>query len=149
MLRVKSPQDLGAGLLFIAIGGLGLYLAKDLNFGSARSMGPGFFPTWLSGLVIALGIITAARSLVLAGPPIGRLNLRPLLFILAAVVLGGFLIDKFGLAIALVAMTAVAALSRADTKWAEVLALGVIMAVVSVVVFVYLLGQPMPAWWGR
>ena len=149
MLRVRSPQDLGAGLLFIAIGGLGLYLARDLTYGSARNMGPGFFPTWLSGLVLLLGIVTAVRSFTLTGPPIGKLNLRPLLVVLAAVTVGGYLIDRVGLALALVTMTLVAGLARADARWHEVALLGVGMAVAAVVVFVYLLGQPMPAWWGR
>lgn len=149
MLRVRSPQDLGAGVLFVAIGAVGLYLAKDLTYGSPRSMGPGFFPTWLSGTILALGIITAARSLVLAGPPIGRLNLRPLLFVLAAVLACGLLIEHVGLAISLVVMTAIAGLSRRDTRWGETMVLAVAMAVAAVVVFVHLLGQSMPAWWGR
>ncbi len=149
MLRVRSPQDLGAGLLFMGVGAIGLYLAADLTYGSPRNMGPGFFPTWLSGLVLLMGVITAARSLVLAGPPIGAINARPLLFVLAAVLAGGFLIDRVGLAIALVVMTLIAALSRRDTSWREVVILGVGMALAAVVVFVYLLGQSMPAWWGR
>ncbi len=149
MLRVKSPQDLGAGLLFIGIGGIGLFLAQDLTYGSPRSMGPGFFPTWLSGLIFGLGIVTAARSLTIEGPAIGAVNIRPLFFVLVAVFLCGVMIDRVGLAIALVVMTMVAALSRRDTKWGEVLILGVAMSVAAVVVFVHLLGQSMPAWWGR
>ena len=149
MLRVRNPQDFGAGLLFVAIGVAGLWLARDLSYGSPRSMGPGFFPTWLSGTILALGIITAARSLALDGPPIGRLRLRPLVFVLAAVLLCGFLIEHVGLAISLVVMTAVAGLSRRDTRWSETIVLGWVMAVAAVVVFVYLLGQSMPAWWGR
>ena len=35
MIRVKSPQDLGAGLLFIFIGVVGVYFGKGLTFGSA------------------------------------------------------------------------------------------------------------------
>lgn len=149
MFRVKSPQDLGAGLLFIAIGGLGLWLAKDLTYGSARSMGPGFFPVWLSCIVVVLGIVTAVRSLVLTGPPVGRLDLRPLASVLAAILACGYLIDRIGLALSLVVLTLIAGLSRADTRWGEVTVLGIGMATAAVIVFVYLLGQAMPAWWGR
>ena len=49
MLRVKSPQDLGAGLVFMLIGVAGLYFGSDLAFGTAARMGPGYFPTLLSG----------------------------------------------------------------------------------------------------
>ena len=34
MVRVKSPQDLGAAFVFIAIGAAGLYFGRDLAFGA-------------------------------------------------------------------------------------------------------------------
>jgi hypothetical protein len=149
MLRVRSPQDLGAGILFMAIGGAGYYLASDLTYGAARNMGPGFFPTWLSVAVFAMGVITAARSLVLTGPPIGSVNPRPLVFVLLAILVCGYLIEHIGLAISLVLLTFIAALSRRDTNWIEVLIVAVMMSIASVVLFVHLLGQSMPGWWGR
>ncbi len=63
MLRVKSPQDLGAGLVFLMIGGAGLYFGSDLTFGSSARMGPGYFPTLLSILIIAIGLaVGGART---------------------------------------------------------------------------------------
>ena len=44
MLRVKSPQDLGAGVMFTLIGVAGYYFGRDLAFGSAARMGPGLLP---------------------------------------------------------------------------------------------------------
>ena len=35
MLRVKSPQDLGAALVFILIGVAGIYFGQGLRFGTA------------------------------------------------------------------------------------------------------------------
>ena len=35
MLRVRSPQDLGAGLVFTLIGLAGFYFGTDLTFGTA------------------------------------------------------------------------------------------------------------------
>ena len=97
MIRVKSPQDLGAGLLFIFIGGVGVYFGKDLTFGSARSMGPGFFPIWLSWIIIAMGGICAAKSVVLNGPGIERIPIKPLLFVFTGVLLFGYLgVDNTG-----------------------------------------------------
>ena len=45
MFRVRSPQDLGAGVVFVLIGAAGIYFGQDLAFGSAARMGPGYFPT--------------------------------------------------------------------------------------------------------
>jgi putative tricarboxylic transport membrane protein len=62
MLRVKSPQDLGAGLAFALIGLAGLYFGSDLAFGSSSRMGPGYFPILLSALIITVGLVRDRRS---------------------------------------------------------------------------------------
>jgi len=149
MLRVKSPQDLGAGLVFLAIGGAGLYFGNDLAFGTSARMGPGYFPTLLSIAITIIGLIVGARGLAIVGPPIEPVRLRPLTFILAAILLFGVLIDIVGLALSGVALTVVAAYARREAKPGETLLLGVGLSLFAVLVFVYLLGQPLPAWWGR
>src|SRR6476660_2241906 len=75
MLRVRSPQDLGAGLVFVTIGLAGIVFGQDLAAGAAARMGPGYFPMLLSGLIIAIGLVLAARGLVVSGPPIERSHL--------------------------------------------------------------------------
>ena len=203
MIRVKSPQDLGAGLLFIFIGVVGVYFGKGLTFGSARSMGPGFFPMWLSWIIITMGAICSAKSIALNGPKIERVTLKPILFVFAGVLLFGYLTEHVKLELSLILLTLVVTQSRRDMDLAQkiiiaasaalgvgvlcavfpplanyksfgqrivemapwaiitlfltvavltgsekhqrqmlVLALG--MAIVSVIVFVVLLGQPMP-----
>jgi hypothetical protein len=109
MLRLRSPQDLGAGLVFVLIGVAGLVFGQDLAFGSAARMGPGYFPTLLSYLIIAIGIVLAIKSLATDGPPIEPLQFRPLLAILVAILGFGALIDRIGLALSAAALTIVAA----------------------------------------
>ncbi|MGE0627023.1 MAG: tripartite tricarboxylate transporter TctB family protein [Hyphomicrobiaceae bacterium] len=149
MIRIRNPQDFAAGLLFIGIGALGLYLARDLTYGSASNMGPGFFPTWLSATLLGLGVIVTARSFVLQGFGIGETKLRPLFFVLLAVLAGGYLIDRIGLALSLIILVFIASMSRSDTRYAEVAVIAVFLAIGCVVVFVHLLGQSLPGWWGR
>ena len=149
MLRVKSPQDLGAAFVFIVIGLAGLYAGKDLTFGTASHMGPGFFPTWLNFLIIAIGVGTGIKAVAIQGPPIARFQLRPILFIVAAIVAFGFLINAVGLALSAVLMTIFAAYARRGVKVPETVLLAAGLALFSVIVFVYVLGQAVPAWWGR
>jgi len=203
MIRVKSPQDLGAGLLFIFIGGVGVYFGKGLTFGSARSMGPGFFPMWLSWIIIIMGAICSAKSIALTGPKIERVTLKPILFVFTGVLLFGYLTEHVKLELSLILLTLVVTQSRRDmdlaqkiviaacaalgvgvlcavfpplasfkglgqnivemAPWAiialfltvavltggekhqrQMLLLALGMAIVSVIVFVVLLGQPMP-----
>jgi hypothetical protein len=65
MIRIRSPQDLGAGLLFLAIGGAGVLIGQDLAFGTARRMGPGFFPTIISALIMLIGVLVALRGIAI------------------------------------------------------------------------------------
>ena len=149
MLRVKSAQDLGAGLVFILIGLAGFCFGTDLAFGTAARMGPGYFPVLLSGLIIAIGLVLGLRGVTVEGPPIEPVQLRPISFIVAAILIFGFLIESIGLALTAVLLTIFAAYARPEVKLSETILLGVGLAMFTVVVFVYLLGQPLPAWWGR
>jgi hypothetical protein len=149
MFRVKNPQDFGAGILFLAIGIAGLYFGDDLAFGSASKMGPGYFPMMLSGIIVLLGAIVGIRALALDGPPIEPIRLRPVLFILVAILAFGYLIEQIGLAITTAALAVFAAYARSDVNLKETLILAVVLAAFAIVVFAYALGQPLPIWWGR
>jgi hypothetical protein len=149
MLRVKSPQDLGAGVVFLLIGIAGLYFGRELAFGTSARMGPGYFPTLLSVLIIIIGFIVGFRGVTVEGPPIDPVQLRPISFILSAILIFGFLIDAIGLALTAVVLTVLAAYARREANLVETLLLGVSLALFTVLVFVYVLGQPLPAWWGR
>jgi hypothetical protein len=149
MLRVKSPQDFGAGVVFVLIGLAGLYFGNELAFGTAARMGPGYFPMLLSGLIVAIGMIIGFRGLAVEGPPIEPVQLRPIFFIIAAILIFGFLIESTGLALTAILLTIFAAYARPEVNVRETILLGVGLAVFTVVVFVYVLGQALPAWWGR
>ena len=149
MLRVKSPQDFGAGIVFLVIGLAGIYFGRNLAMGTPARMGPGYFPVMLSYLIVALGLLVGGRALAFEGPPIERIQLRPIFFVAASILLFGAVIDEAGLAITTVALTIVAAYARREVNLIETLILGVGLALFVIGVFVYALNQPLPAWWGR
>ena len=62
--RTRIGQDVGAGLMFIAIGALGLFLARNYPVGTALRMEPGYVPRLLCWGIIGVGVITAARGLL-------------------------------------------------------------------------------------
>ncbi len=149
MFRVKSPQDLGAAVVFVAIGLAGAYFGKDLSFGTAGRMGPGYFPIILSWIIVAVGLVLGVTAVTVEGPRIEPVQLRPIAVIIAAILAFGFLIGAAGLAIAAVLLTVLAAYARRDAKLGEAVLLGIGLAAFTVAVFVYGLSQPLPAWWGR
>lgn len=143
MLRLKNPQDFGAGVLFLFIGLGGLWFGRELEAGSASNMGPGYFPLLVSVGLLVFGIVFAARGVVLEGPPIEASRLRPTLLILAAISSFGFLIEPAGLAAATAAVVIVSAYANREADWRETVALALFMAVFCVAVFIYALKQSM------
>jgi hypothetical protein len=145
MSRVKD-QDFWSGILFIAFGCAGLWFGRNIAVGTLSRMGPGFFPMMMSFALVGTGAFLVARSLVVAGEPVERSALWPQLLILAAIVAFGLLIERVGLAVAVIAVAAVSGVAAQGLRWFELAALAVAMSAFSVVLFVYLLGQPVPVW---
>jgi putative tricarboxylic transport membrane protein len=146
MIRVKSPQDFWAGVLFAAFGGAALWIGRGYAFGTLTKMGPGYLPTALSVALLAIGAVLVLRALAVDGPAIAPSELRPQLFILAAIVVFALAIERLGLALAVGLVALTAALASRDLRWREAVALAVGMAVLCVVLFVQLLGQPFTVW---
>jgi hypothetical protein len=146
-VRIRSPQDFWSGLLF---GGLGLcaalYAAMHYPLGSAIRMGPGYFPTWIGGIVALLGAVLVIRSLRFDGPPRPQLHLRPTLFILGASIAFGYLLKPLGLVLATVLLVVGSAAGGHEFRWREAILLALALAVFSVGVFIYGLGLPFPLW---
>lgn len=148
MLRVKSPQDLGAGLVFMAVGLAGAYFAKDLALGTALRIGPGYFPTMLSWLLFGIGAVLGVRGLAFAGAEFGEFRPRPLLMIVAAILAFALLIGVAGLIVSSMVVVLVAAYARRHVGLAETLLLAVGLTAFVAVTFVLGLSQPIPLWWG-
>ncbi len=146
-MRIKSPKDFWAGLMFIAFGLAAMIIAlMNYQFGTSVRMGPGYFPAVLGGLMVFLGTVITATSLAIEGPKVPRLNFRPLLLVLSACVAYGYLIKPAGLVVATIALVFVSALGGHEFKWKEVSVLALLLIVFSVVVFVKGLTLPFPLW---
>ena len=148
MFRVKAPQDFGAAIVIMVIGLAGIYFGSELTMGTAGRMGPGYFPRLLSWLIVAIGAFVGLRSLAIEGPPIEMPKFRPMFFCLLAIIVFGYLMDYIGLCLTAIVMTLIAAYARKNVNLIETIIFAVGMAVFTVLLFVYGLGQPLPAWWG-
>jgi len=143
MVRVKNPQDFWAGLLFLAIGLFAVWYGRNYTFGSATKMGPGYLPTVLSWMMAGIGAFLSLRALLEEGPRIERSLVRPQFFIILAIVVFGLLIERLGLAPSVVVVTVIAALASREMRWPETLILSAGLAIMCVLLFVKLLGQPL------
>jgi putative tricarboxylic transport membrane protein len=150
---IRGPKDFWTGVIYVVFGGLAFWIARDYGFGTASRMGPGYFPTILGAILVLIGLISLVRSFIVPGEPLGKFALKAGVLILVSTVLFGFLVNRAGLVIALLALVLVsaAASEKFRFEWKAVLGLIVLIAFCALV-FVMGLGVPMPligTWFGE
>ena len=152
-LRIKNPQDFWSGIFFIALGVLAIYLSRAYPMGSALQPGPGYFPTWLGGIMIGFGVVIGALSFKLEGEAGESLALRewafrPWLALTATLVLFAILMEaEFGFVPSLVVLIVGCALAHKDVHWRETILLSVLLTAAAVGIFSYGLGLPYRLFW--
>jgi len=146
-MKIKSPKDFWAGLMFI---GFGLFFVIwaliHYQMGTAVRMGPAYFPAVLGGLLAVLGFFVLLGSFAIEGPPVPQFSYRPLILISVACVLYGYLMKPLGLVGATAALVYVSALGGHEFNWKEVTILYLILIAFSWLVFVKGLTLPFPVW---
>ena len=152
-LKIKNLQDFWSGLFFIALGALAIYLSRDYPMGSALQPGPGYFPTWLGGIMAGFGVLIGGLSFRLEGDPDQRRELRewafrPWLVLPGTLAVYALLMEaEAGFVPALVVLIVGCALAHKDVHWRETILLGVFVTAGAVAIFIYGLGLPYRLFW--
>lgn len=152
---IKHHQNFAFGLVSMTLGTAFALGAKSYSIGTAARMGAGYFPFYVACLLIALGLWITVTSLGRERVPegrIGRLNLRPVFFILGANLLFGILLvgmpdiglPSMGLLVAVFATVVIAAMAGQNFILREVLVLAAILTVSCYVLFVLMLKLNLP-----
>jgi hypothetical protein len=145
-LKLAINQDVAAGLMFAAIGAFGLYLASSYPMGTALRMGPGYVPTLLCWLLVAIGLGIMAKGLIAGGEALARWHLKPLLLLSAGVIAFGELVGVAGFVAATFAVVILSAAAGPTFRIVETLALAVALSVFGVALFIHGLKLPLSAW---
>jgi hypothetical protein len=140
----RNPKDLWTGALFIAVGLAAIFFVRNHQMGTAMRMGPAYFPTILGLLQVAIGIAVTLRALVRPGLPLGPFALVKIALVLGAILLFGLLLRPLGLIIAIIIIVVLSAYASKDFRWPVALALAAGIAICSTIIFVLLLGIPIP-----
>ena len=146
MRMIRHPKDFVAGLLFVAVGITAIIIASNYPLGTAARMGPGYFPRILGILLILLGGALALRALKIKGADLPRWHWRPVIVVLGSVVLFGFILIKFGLAISTVILIVLASAASREFRPLESVVSGVLLAILCISVFVLALKLQLPIW---
>jgi len=141
---LRNNKDFLAGSLFIAIGVVAVAVARNYPFGTAMRMGSGYFPSVLGGILILLGAWVMARGLRSGEKLKSAWGWKPLALVALSIVLFGFVMPRFGLIPALVAVLFVSALAGREFRLKEVLVLTAVLCAFAIVVLLYVLKMPYP-----
>jgi Tripartite tricarboxylate transporter TctB family len=148
MTRVRDPRDFWAGVLFVGAGLFAVVGARRYPFGTTAAMGPGYFPTVLGWVLVGIGVVVSGRSLRPSKPlaTVGAIRARPLVLVLAAVIVFGVALPRLGLAVASILLVAVSRTAAAGFRWVEVLVFAAALTAFCAAVFVWGLEMPMTLW---
>lgn len=145
MSAIRHPKDFWIGAIFIAFGLGAVFTRGDLEMGSGGRMGPAYFPVILGILLTVIGVAGVVRSFFRHGAPMEKLHLRPLAVVTLAVVLFGVLMRGAGLVPAAAVLVLVSFYAHPRFNWKEGVLLAAGLAGFSYLLFIKLLGLPIPA----
>jgi hypothetical protein len=143
LLRV----DVLAGLMFMAFAAWGFWASLYLDPGTSVSMGPGYFPRLISGLLLALGVlITGAGLLPAAAAVVEGWSIRPLLFVSLAALAFALLLQRAGIVIAISVTVIIGSFAGERLRPFDLLLLIGLLVIASIALFVWAIGIPLPVW---
>jgi putative tricarboxylic transport membrane protein len=153
-LRIRSQQDLGAGVFMLVLSGLALLLARNLSMGTLRQIGPGMLPISFSVICAFLGVLLVISSLRFKGEKLQGWSWRGVIFVLGGACLFGLTIRGFdigpisvpslGLLVSGPLVMLVAGFAADDLKWKELIIFTAAMSVACILLFKYALSLPIP-----
>ena len=141
----RTNKDLWAGIHYIVIGAVAMWIATSYPFGTALRMGPGYFPTVLGGIMIAMGIYVLLLGFRKDYEKIqGHTSYRALLILPISMVVFGWLMEEAGFIPAMLALIPIAASAGRDFRWKEIIPLTIGLTIACAAAFIYGLGLPYP-----
>lgn len=153
-LRVRSSQDLAAGLFMILLAGVALVLSYDLSMGTLRQLGPGMLPKTFAAICAALGAMLILSSLRYHGEQLSGWSWKGVLYVLGGACVFGLTIRGFdigpisvpalGLLVAGPLVMIIAGLAADDLNIKQLLIFTVGMCAACIAMFKYALSLPIP-----
>ena len=140
----RNNRDFFAGLVYIGLGIVAMWIARDYPFGSALRMGPGYFPTVLGGIMIVFGIMVLLMGVKNNEKMKGTWSIRALIVLPLATGVFGFVMEHAGFLPALALLIPMSAASGNEFRWGEIILLTIGLLVICTGVFIYGLGLPYP-----
>jgi putative tricarboxylic transport membrane protein len=141
-------KDVLAGLMFIGIAVLGLWASRHYPIGTAVRMGTGYVPRLLCWILLGLGVVVLVQglrgsaSVLERGPSVWR----ALILVPASLLVFAYTIAPLGVVAAIVLLVAVGALAGRESRPLEAAVVAVALVLLTLAIFVWGIGLPIPVW---
>jgi hypothetical protein len=144
-------KDVLAGLLFVAVALIGLYVSRNYPIGTAVRMGTGYVPRLLCWLLLGLGAWVLVQGFFetqseRAASLSATAAWRPLVFVTASLVIFGLSIERLGLVLSILLLIIVGAAGARGLRPFETVAAAMVLILLSWGIFIVGLGLAIPVW---
>jgi len=140
----RNNRDFFGGLMYIVTGAAGWWIARDYPFGSALRMGPGYFPTVLSWMMIAFGVAILIMGVKNNVKIAGNWSIRALIVLPLSTIAFGYMMEEVGFLPAMLVLIPFSAAAGREFKLVEIAMLTVGLTILCTAMFIYGLGLPYP-----
>lgn len=147
MLKIRNGRDFVGGVTMIFVGLLFIWFGRELEVGNSFQMGPGYFPTMLSLLLMAIGVLIIVQSLVVGANESEpeSWNWKAYTLVVIGPIGFGLVLAGLGLAPTMFLLIVGVASASRYANWRHSIALGLFLAICSVLLFTKLLSLPVSA----
>ena len=151
-MHIKSRKDVLSGAVFVAFGLAFSVTASTYEVGSALSMGPGYFPVVLGGVLVLLGVLIAVQGLApgrfgaVEREPntLGPVSWKAGALLVGALLLFGFTVRGAGLVPSLFVTVFLTAMAGRGVRVVPALVIAAALTALSVLIFVMVLQLRLP-----
>lgn len=148
-MKIKSQRDFWSGMMFLAVGLAFAWGSTEYSFGSSARPGPAYFPFGLGVLLALLGSLVLFKALTIeseGGDLIGDIAWKPLLIIVAAIVIFGLMLPRLGMVITLPVLITMSALAGDEFRLRDALINSALLTFGCWVLFIWGLKLVIPVW---
>jgi hypothetical protein len=148
-LHILARKDVLAGLMFMAIAALGLWVSRDYPIGTALRMGTGYVPRLLCWILIGFGAAILVQGLREKDAPPERISwwqLMPIVVVTTSLIAFALAIEQLGLVLSILLLVGIGSIAARDIRIWEALIAAVVLIALAWVIFIIGLGLTIPVW---
>ena len=147
-IGVLLRKNVLAGLMFMAVAVLGLWLSRNYPVGTALRMGTGYVPRLLCWTLLALGVGVALQGVWGANDQISEDGspLRALLFVSLSLIAFALAVERLGLVIGSALLIFIGGVAGRHMRIVEVAVTALVLVTMCVAIFIWGLALPISIW---